>query len=82
MAKTLHSQCRGPRFNLWSGNEIPRTATKPRCNQLNIFEINNKNADPDSTKDRASKDSDIAGPINLQRAKLWRRERKGDAKSK
>jgi len=28
MAKTPCSQCRGPRFNPWSGNEIPHAATK------------------------------------------------------
>ena len=28
MAKTLRSQCRGPRFDPWSGNYIPHAATK------------------------------------------------------
>ena len=28
VAKTLHSQCRGPGFNLGSGNYIPHAATK------------------------------------------------------
>ena len=28
VAKTLHSQCRGPGFNPWSGNWILHTATK------------------------------------------------------
>ena len=28
LAKTPHSQCRGPRFNPYSGNEIPCVATK------------------------------------------------------
>ena len=28
VAKTLHNQCRGHRFNPWSGNEIPHAATE------------------------------------------------------
>ena len=28
VAKTLHSQCSGPGFNLWSGNYIPHATTK------------------------------------------------------
>ena len=28
LAKTPHSQCRGPGFDLWSGNYIPHDATK------------------------------------------------------
>ena len=28
VAKPLHSQCRGPGFDPWSGNWIPRDATK------------------------------------------------------
>ena len=28
VAKTLNSQCKGPTFDPWSGNEIPYTATK------------------------------------------------------
>ena len=28
VAKTLHSQCRGPRFDPWSGNWIPHAKTK------------------------------------------------------
>ena len=28
VAKTLHSQCRGPGFHPWSGNEIPHVTTK------------------------------------------------------
>ena len=28
VAKTLHSQCRDPGFDLWSGNWIPHVATK------------------------------------------------------
>ena len=32
LAKTLSSQCRGPRFNPWSENEIPYATTKePTC---------------------------------------------------
>ena len=32
MAKTLSSQCRGHRFDPWSGNEITHTAIKdPTC---------------------------------------------------
>ena len=32
VAKTLHSQCRGPGFNPWSENWIPHTTTKdPKC---------------------------------------------------
>ena len=46
MAKTPHSQCRGPRFDPWSGNLIPHAttksshaatkdpATKTRCSQI------------------------------------------------
>ena len=28
VAKTLYSQCRGPEFDPWPGNQIPHTATK------------------------------------------------------
>ena len=28
MAKTPHSQCKGPRFNPWSGNLIPHTVAE------------------------------------------------------
>ena len=46
MAKILHSQCRGPGLNPWSGNWIPRAATKDsifwnkdrkimQCSQIN-----------------------------------------------
>ena len=32
VAKTLHSQCRGPGFNLHSGNQISNSTTKdPEC---------------------------------------------------
>ena len=27
-AKTLHSQCRGPGYDFWSGNQNPHAATK------------------------------------------------------
>ena len=34
VVKTLYSQCRGPRVDLWSGNWIPHTATKdPTCHK-------------------------------------------------
>ena len=35
VAKTPRSQCRGPRFNPWSGNETYHTTTKepPCCNE-------------------------------------------------
>ena len=42
VAKTLHSQCRGPRFDPWSGNNIPHAtskglhaATKTQHSQIN-----------------------------------------------
>ena len=35
VAKTLRSHCRGPRFHPWSGNEIPHTAAKTQCSQIN-----------------------------------------------
>ena len=28
MAKTVNSQCRGPGFDPWSGNQIPHATTK------------------------------------------------------
>ena len=28
MVKTPHSQCRGPGFDPWSGNQVPHAATK------------------------------------------------------
>ena len=31
VAKTQRSQCRGPRFDPWSGNWIPHAATKSSC---------------------------------------------------
>ena len=34
MAKTLHLQSMGPRFDPWSGNEIPHAATKTQCSQI------------------------------------------------
>ena len=35
VAKTLHSQCRGPRFDPWSGNWIPHATTKTWCSLIN-----------------------------------------------
>ena len=35
VAKTLHSQYRGPGFDLWSGNYIRNAATKTQCSQIN-----------------------------------------------
>ena len=35
VAKTPHSQCRGPGFNPWSGNKIASAATKTQSSQLN-----------------------------------------------
>ena len=37
VAKTLHSQCRGPGFNIWSGVQILYTATKIWCFQINKY---------------------------------------------
>ena len=37
MAKTLLSQCRGPRFDPWSGNWIPYAATKSSDAYLKIL---------------------------------------------
>ena len=34
VAKTPNSQCRGSRFNPWSGNEIPHAATKTQHSQI------------------------------------------------
>ena len=42
MAKTSSSQCRGPRFNPWSGNWIPYAATKSSMPQLKIPNAENK----------------------------------------
>ena len=36
MAKTLHSQCRGPRFDPWSGCNIPHATTKTWHSQIVI----------------------------------------------
>ena len=36
VAKTLHSQCKGPRFNPWSGNLILHTATKLQHSHINF----------------------------------------------
>ena len=33
--KTLSSQCRGPRFDPWSGNYIPHATTKTQHSQIN-----------------------------------------------
>lgn len=35
-AKIAHSQCRGPRFNPWSGNLIPMTQLGALMEQLKI----------------------------------------------
>ena len=35
VAKTPCSQCRGPRFDPWSGNKIPHAAAKSRHSQIN-----------------------------------------------
>ena len=40
VAKTLHSQCRGPGFNPWLGNYMPHATTKTwqsQIKQINIF---------------------------------------------
>ena len=34
MAKTLRLQSMGPRFDPWSGNEIPHGATKTQCSEI------------------------------------------------
>ena len=36
MTNTTHSQCRESRFNPWSGNWIPHTATKQRSFVLQL----------------------------------------------
>ena len=36
-AKALSLQCRGPGFNIWSGNEILHAATKTRRSQINKY---------------------------------------------
>ena len=35
VAKTLSSQCRGPRFNPWSGSWIPHATTGTQSSQIN-----------------------------------------------
>ena len=37
VAKTLHSQCWGPRFNPWSGNQIQHATTKIQRSQINKY---------------------------------------------
>ena len=37
VAKTLSSQCRGPKFNPWSENKISHAATKTWCSQINKY---------------------------------------------
>ena len=37
VAKTLSSQCREPRFDPWSGDWIPRAATKTWHSQINKY---------------------------------------------
>ena len=41
VAKTLHSQCMGPGFDPWSGNQIPdlipHATTKTECSQINKY---------------------------------------------
>ena len=36
VTKTLRSQCRGPRFDPWLGNQIPHAATKDSRAATNI----------------------------------------------
>ena len=52
VTKTLHSQWRGPRFDPWSGNQIPCTPTKiirmPQlrpgaAQEINFLKVNIKN---------------------------------------
>ena len=42
VAKTRHSQCKGPAFDPWTGNKIPHATTKTHHNQI-IFKILKKN---------------------------------------
>ena len=35
VAKTLHPQSRGPRFDPWSENWIPHATSKAQCSQIN-----------------------------------------------
>ena len=37
MAKTLHSQHRGPGFNPWSRKEIPHASTNTWCGLINTY---------------------------------------------
>ena len=37
VAKTLSSQCRGHRFDPWSGNYIPHATTKTQFSQINNY---------------------------------------------
>ena len=37
VAKTPCSQCRGPGFDPWSGNQIPRATANTQCSQRNAF---------------------------------------------
>ena len=37
MVKTRHFQCRGSRFDLWSGNKIPHAVTKSPHATVNIL---------------------------------------------
>ena len=41
-AKTLHSQCRGPRFDPKLGSDIPRAATKTQHSWINEYKIKKK----------------------------------------
>ena len=42
VAKTPYSQCRGHRFNPWSENKIPHTATKTWWSQIKFFNYTSK----------------------------------------
>ena len=37
VVKAPHSQCTGPRFDPWSGNQIPHATTKTQHSQANVF---------------------------------------------
>ena len=37
VVKTPRSQCRGPGFDPWSGNEVLHAATKTQCSQVNKY---------------------------------------------
>ena len=43
VAKTLGSQCTGPRFDPWQGNQIPHASAKTQCNQINKLKKNSGN---------------------------------------